>query len=102
MWRTAFKICFQIQVAPLHIGNLDEAARREGEAGEEAEGSNGRAVQVDFIKPASKATGMKPKLLKLRCDELLSNVDELLLNVAFSFNLRRYMMECQQTGVARL
>ena len=37
-------------------------------------------MQVDPIKPASKATGTKR--LKLRYDELLSNV-------AFKFNLRR-------------
>jgi hypothetical protein len=41
----------------------------------------GRVVQVDPIKPASKATGTER--LKLRYDELLSNV-------AFNFKLRRY------------
>jgi hypothetical protein len=38
-------------------------------------------VQVDPIKPKSKAPVSKS--LKLKCDELLSNV-------AFKFNLRRY------------
>jgi hypothetical protein len=41
----------------------------------------GEAVQVDPIKPTSKAPGTK--LLKLKYDELPSNF-------AFKFNLRRY------------
>jgi len=42
---------------------------------------HGRAVQVDPIKPTLKAPGTK--LLKLECDESLSNFD-------FNVNLRRY------------
>jgi len=49
----------------------------------------GRVVQVDPIKPASKATGHKR--LKLRYDELLSNV-------AFNFNLRRTNSSCSATA----
>ena len=41
----------------------------------------GKAVQVDPIKPASKAPGSER--LKLKCGDLLSNV-------AFKLNLRRY------------
>jgi hypothetical protein len=41
----------------------------------------GKAVQVDPIKPTLKAPGAKR--LKLNCDEPLSNF-------AFNFNLRRY------------
>jgi len=41
----------------------------------------GRAVQVDPIKPTLKAPGIK--LLKLNCDKQLSSF-------AFKFNLRRY------------
>ena len=41
-------------------------------------------MQVDPIKPALKAPGTK--CLKLNCDEPLSNV-------AFKFNLRRYIMD---------
>jgi len=48
----------------------------EGAAGE------GRAVQVDPIKPTLKAPGYAR--LKLKCDDMLSNF-------AFKLNLRRYM-----------
>jgi hypothetical protein len=41
----------------------------------------GGAVQVDPMKPTLKAP--LSKILKLKCDELLSNV-------AFKFNVRRY------------
>jgi hypothetical protein len=41
-------------------------------------------VQVDPIKPTLKAP--ESKRLKLKCDEPL-------LNFAFNFNLRRYMLE---------
>jgi len=44
-------------------------------------GQQGRAVQVDHIKPKSKLPGTK--CLKLKCDEPLSCF-------AFNFNLRRY------------
>jgi hypothetical protein len=44
-------------------------------------GGPGRAVQADSIKPASEATGTRR--FKLRCDDLL-------LNVAFNFELRSY------------
>jgi hypothetical protein len=47
-----------------------------------ATGHQGRAVQVDPMKPALKAPGTKP--LKLKYDELLSSF-------AFNFNLRRYI-----------
>jgi len=43
----------------------------------------GRAVQIDPIKPTLKAPGAKR--LNLKYDELLSNV-------AFNFNLRRYIL----------
>jgi len=45
-------------------------------------GGQGRAVQVDPMKPVLKAPGTKR--LKLECDEPLSNL-------AFDFNLRRYI-----------
>jgi hypothetical protein len=46
--------------------------------------AQGRAVQVDRIKPKSKARGTNR--LKLAYDELLSNF-------AFKFNLRHYIKE---------
>jgi hypothetical protein len=49
--------------------------------------AQGRAVQVDPIKPTLKAYGTKR--LTLKSDEPLSNV-------AFKFNLRRYSKGCQQ------
>jgi hypothetical protein len=47
----------------------------------------GRAVQVDPIKPILKPPGTKR--LKLECDILL-------LNYAFKFNLRGYMKEARK------
>ena len=47
-------------------------------------------MQVAAIKPTVKAPGIK--LLKLKCDERLSNF-------AFKFNLRRYTMD--QSALAR-
>ena len=44
---------------------------------------HGRAVQVDPVKPTSKAPGTKR--LQLNCEEPLSNF-------AFNFKLRRYIM----------
>ena len=49
----------------------------------DARDDNGRAVQVDPIKPTLKAPGTKR--LKLKYDELLSSF-------AFKFNLRRYTL----------
>jgi hypothetical protein len=46
-------------------------------------GHHGKPVQVDPIKPRLKAPGIKR--LKLKCDNLR-------LNYAFKFNLRRYTM----------
>jgi hypothetical protein len=46
-------------------------------------GGNGRAVQVDRLKPVLKAPGVKR--LKL-------NYDEVVTSSAFKFNLRRYIM----------
>ena len=51
---------------------------------------NGRAVQVDPVKPKWKPPGTKR--LKLKCDILLSNF-------AFKFNLRRYTMARTSTSV---
>jgi hypothetical protein len=48
--------------------------------------AHGRAVQIDPIKPALKAP--RSKRLELRYDELLSNV-------AFKFDLRRYIMDAE-------
>ena len=53
-------------------------------AREVAVGGHGRAVQVDPIKPTLKASGTKR--LTLKCDEPLSNV-------AFKFDLRRYITD---------
>ena len=53
---------------------MDRAGRR---------GHHGRAVQVDSMKAALKATGSER--LKLKFGDLLSNF-------AFNFNLRRYIM----------
>jgi hypothetical protein len=75
MRSTAFKFCFQIQLAPLQQGGPDHAGRHGGAAGRQ-----GGTVQVDPIKPKVKAPGTKR--LKPKCDEPLSSF-------AFKFNLRR-------------
>ena len=84
MIKTAFKFCFQIQLAPLHLG----AARPEPEPALRLgrsdlllrQGRHGRAVQVDPINPTLKAPGNK---------RLKVNFDEPLSNFACIFNLRR-------------
>ena len=75
------KLCFQFQRVPQQEGCAQEldAARRPG-----------RAVQVDPIKPALKAPGTKR--LKLKYDELLSNL-------AFKFNLRRYTLVLDEVSM---
>ena len=60
-------------------GGAGGGAAGGGAAG--AGGNQGRAVQVDPIKPKVKAPGTKR--LTLKCDEPLSSFD-------FKFNLRRY------------
>jgi len=79
---TAFKFCFQIQLAPLHQGGTAVPAGR-GRARRLHPRQTGRAVQVDPIRPVLKAP--ETVLFKLRCDGPLSNV-------AFKFNLRRYRL----------
>jgi hypothetical protein len=78
--RTAFKLCFQVQLAPLQQGVQLRAPHGGVRAG------RGRAVQVDPIKPTLKAPGIK--LLKLKCDKPLSNF-------AFKFNSRRYTEDAE-------
>jgi hypothetical protein len=64
---TAFKLCFEIQVAPLHNGRLAMMARRR------------------MLNRSSKLKPPRTKQLKLNYDNLLSNV-------TFNFNLRCYLM----------
>jgi hypothetical protein len=61
-------------------GSEDDASGGRGAAGG-GRGADGGAVQVDPIKLTLKAP--VTKLLKLKCDDPLSNF-------AFNFNLRRY------------
>jgi hypothetical protein len=72
--QTAFKFCFQFELAPLHPGGVSAAAHSGG-------GQLGRTVQVDPMKPTLKAP--VSMLLKLRYDGPVSSF-------AFKFNLRRH------------
>ena len=114
MCYAAFNFCFQIQLAPLQRGGAA------GGAGGRAVADQGKALQVDPIKPTLKPTGtkrlklkydikptLKPtgtKRLKLKYDikptlkptgtkRLKLKYDILLSNFAFKFNLRRYTKE---------
>ena len=64
---------------PEHRDGEAGAAAGDGAAGR----GHGRAVQVDPIKPTVKAPGIK--LVKVKCDEPLSNF-------VYKLNLRRYTM----------
>jgi len=78
----AFKLWFQIQLAPLHHGRL--IALKTLDLGKNrltsVPAEFGRAVQLDPIKPKLKAP--ETQRLKLKVHELLSSF-------AFKFNLRR-------------
>jgi len=56
-------------------------------------GADGRAVQVNPIKPTLKAPGTKRLTLKY---------DELLSSCAFNFNLHRYMTGAESGALPRL
>ena len=71
----AFKLCFQIHLAPLHRGC--GRGRR----------PHGRALQVDPINPSLEAPGIKRSNLKY--DKLLSNFA---FKLCVQFHLRRYSM----------
>jgi hypothetical protein len=77
--RSAFKLCFQNQVAPLHLGVHGAAGHH-----------HGKAVQVDPMKPVLKPPGIKR--LKLEYDKLVSDF-------AFNFNLRRYIMDALDDAI---
>jgi len=98
---TAFKFCFQIQLAPVQRGRLaghlavrvDDERRVAVTGGQRGHGPgsaprplvhHGKAVQINPIKPTLKAPEIK--LLKLEYDKPLSNF-------AFKFNLCRYIMD---------
>jgi hypothetical protein len=76
MWWTAFKPCFQFQLAPLqHGGVLLEELRQPRQGG---------ALQLATIKTrVESAPGVCNQRVKLKCDEPLSNL-------AFNFNVRHY------------
>jgi len=93
MQRSAFKLCFQFQLAPLHCGGCGGGPALLRHAGGQPRAAvlrslgprpashRGRAVQLDPIKPTSKVRGTKR--LKLKYDRPLSRF-------ALKFNLRRY------------
>ena len=74
IWCTAFKLCFQFQLAPLYRGTRGETVVWQGGA-EWPRRAQGRAVQVDPIRTTLKPPGTN--LLTLKCDDrfqlLLSN-----------------------------
>jgi hypothetical protein len=72
-----------MQLAPLHQGGFEDEGQLRG--------VQGKAVQVDPIKPNLKLPGTKR--LTLKCDEQLSHF-------AFEFNLRRYTkLACLSTTI---
>jgi hypothetical protein len=76
---TGFKLCFQFQLAPLHRGDILVHHEPGGVRADVR--PQGRAVQVDPIKPTLKAPGaMRLKLIYV----------SLLSSSPFKFNLRRY------------
>jgi hypothetical protein len=94
MCSTAFKLCFQLLLLPLHQDRQahDEplgAAQPQEEGGDcqdqhRGGGAQGRTVQVDPVKSTLKSP--ETKRLKLICDELLSSF-------AFKSKLRRYIKD---------
>jgi len=81
---TAFKLCFQFQLAPLQLGNVPCNQPVVTVTNSTIECSpSGRVVQVVTFKPVLKAP--RTKRLKLKYDKLLSSF-------AFNFNLRLYNM----------
>jgi len=85
-WRILF-LTIQL-LAFVHAGDTHAAGGGCARAGARVE--QGRAVQVDPIKPTLKAPGSER--LKLKCDEVLSSV-------AFNFSLRRYSKATKVGGV---
>ena len=93
---SAFKLCFQFQVAPLQRGAPVRGGRarqrhRQPPAAAGRAVRRGRAVQVDPIKPMLKAPEFQG--LKLKCDETLSMF-------GFNFDLRRYTVADFATNTA--